>query len=380
MNDLLLKNLILIQHLFGAGSKRAFNVMQKLSDNGLLDKDFAFTANNTNLQNSIRLILASSDYSVADNIIKMCNESDIKIITYSDDIYPESLRNIDAPPIVLYYRGTFPDFNNLPSVTIVGPRKATDFGIKSAYSLGFRFAKSGMIVVSGGARGCDFAAHNGCFKGEGVTCLVLGCGIDNDYLPENKPLRDTAQNNGCILSEYPPKTPATRFSFPIRNRIMAGLSQATVVVEAGIKSGSLITARNAIDYGREVFVIPGNPTDKNYKGSNALLRDGAKPLLDAGDVFNEYILKFPSKIDINRAYEPPKKDVTENNTEKNKKISQETLSKEAKMVYNYLDRQIFGFDDLSELELSTDELLSALTELELEGLISAIPGGKYKVI
>ena len=149
-----------------------------------------------------------------------------------------------------------------------------------------------------------------------------------------------------------------------------------MVIEASLKSGSLITARLANEQGRDVFVIPGNPTQDNYKGSNALLRDGAIPLLDAADIFNQYITKFPEQIDIEKAF-------AEDNSPKEKKIRKNlniTLSNDAQIVYNSLNKQKFTVDDLIDLSLSDDALLSSLTELEIEGLIKAMPGGAYEVI
>ena len=308
-------------------------------------------------------------------IIEQCNKSKIKLIKYGDDNYPETLKNICNPPIVLYVKGNFPDFDNTPVISIVGPRKVSEFGKKAAYSLGYRLSKAGFIVVSGGAVGSDTYAHIGALKAQGKTVLVMGCGFNVSYLEENRALREHIENNGCLISEYPPDTPITRYTFPVRNRLISALSLGTVVVEAGARSGALLTANHAIEQGRDVFVIPGNPNAQEYKGSNALLRDGAKPLLDAGDIFSEYISLFPDKIDIERAF---KKEPKSENLQKNKKILNETLSNEAKIVYNCLDTQKFYPDEL-DTGLDSGKLLSALTELEMEFIIRALPGGQYEI-
>ncbi|MBE6787835.1 MAG: DNA-protecting protein DprA, partial [Ruminococcaceae bacterium] len=180
---------------------------------------------------------------------------------------------------------------------------------------------------------------------------------------------------GCLISEYPPDIPITRYTFPVRNRIISALALGTVVIEAGIRSGALITANHAIEQGKDVFVVPGNPNVTEYKGSNALLRDGAKPLLDAGDIFSEYISRFSDKIDIEKAFKKEPKPVT---PQKNKKILNETLSNEAKIVYNCIDTQKFYPDEL-ECGLDSNKLLSALTELEMEFFIRALPGGQYEI-
>ncbi len=317
-------------------------------------------------------------------IMARCREEDIDIIPFGDRRYPICLANIFDAPLVLYVKGQVPDFDNTPTVTIVGPRKVSEFGKKAAYSLGYRLAASGITVVSGGALGTDTFAHAGALKAGGKTVLCLGCGICSDYLKENEKLRNVVLKSGCLISEYPPDAAASRYTFPIRNRIMSALGLGTVVIEAGVKSGSLITARHANEQGRDVFVIPGSPDDKKYAGSNALLRDGAKPLLDVTDIFNEYIPRFPDKINIDNAYTKPiieKKIETKTKVfEKNEKNPIKTLSNEARMVYNYLDKQIFLPEEINAPELSASQLLAALTELEMEFLIEAMPGGRYRVI
>ncbi len=308
-------------------------------------------------------------------IIEECNKKKIKLIKYNDDNYPNTLKTICNPPIVLYVKGGFPDFDNTPVISIVGPRKVSEFGKKAAYSLGNRLSKAGFTIVSGGAVGSDTYAHIGALKANGKTVLVMGCGFNVSYLEENRALREHIEKCGCLISEYPPDTPITRYTFPVRNRLISALSLGTIVIEAGKRSGALITANHAIEQGRDVFVIPGNPNALEYKGSNALLRDGAKPLLDASDIFSEYISLFPDKIDIERAF---KKEAEKPKAQKNKKILNETLSNEAKIVYNCLDTKKFYPDEL-DCGLDSNKLLSALTELEMEFLIRALPGGQYEI-
>lgn len=316
----------------------------------------------------------------AESVIADCKKYGIDIVPLGDTKYPYCLTVIDNPPLVLYVKGEMLDFDNTPAICIVGPRKVSDYGKKAAYSLAYRLSKAGMTVVSGGAVGSDYYAHLGALKAGGKTALVMGCGIESGYLPQNERLRHHAAEHGCIISEHPPKAGLTKYSFPIRNRIMSALSLGTVVVEAGKKSGALITANHALEQGRDVFVIPGTPTAEQYVGSNALLRDGAKPLLDVSDILNEYIPRFPDKIDVKKAYEKPQKTV-KNTEEKqvHKKLSNETLSKEAKIVYNHLDKHKFYPDEIGGTDISPSEILSALTELELEGLIRALPGGRYEL-
>jgi len=318
----------------------------------------------------------------AEKIIKQCENNRIGLISIFDSLFPECLRNIPNPPIVLYTKGKIPDFDNEPAVCIVGPRKVSEFGEKAAYSLSARLSKSGIIVVSGCALGTDSAAHIGALKNGGLTVGVLPCGHLNGYLAQNKALRDKISENCCLISEYPPEKSVNPSSFKVRNRLMAALTQCTVVVEAASRSGALITAHYACDYGKELFVIPGNPTYSHYKGSNALLREGAKPLLDASDIFNEYLPRFADKIDLEKAFKKTdiKKSSKKEENKKEIKILPSGLSKEAKMLYNQLNRQKFSADDLLGFGLSDDELLSALTELEMEQLIRASAGGIYEKI
>lgn len=371
MNDL--KYTIYLQSVMGAGNRRGIKILEHYGtaeavcrlNNTERKKSGLFTENE--LKRFEKL-----DFSLADKIFEECEKSGITLIQYGDSRYPDMLAQIDNPPLLLYVKGEIPDFDNLPSISVVGPRKVSEYGKKAAFSLGLRLAGAGMIVVSGGALGTDFSAHSGALKAGGKTVLVMGCGINSSYLSETFALRKAVTENGCLISEYPPSASATKYSFPVRNRIISALSLGTVVVEAPAKSGALITASHALEQGRDVFVIPGSPSAKEYEGSNALLRDGAKPLLDLSDIFGEYIHRFPDKIDIEKAYEKEEK-------KENKNLLNETLSKEAKIVYNHLDKHKFYPEEIKNTGLSSNEILSALTELEIEFLIKALPGGCYEL-
>jgi len=374
--NITLVNIILIQQCFGAGSMKAVKIFNALRESELLESELELSELLLVIEKKDAEKLITFDKDKIYKIIDDCLSNNICIITACDNNYPNQLRNIVDYPLALYIKGECINFDDLPLISVVGPRKISDFGKKAAFSLAKRLSKAGMVIVSGAALGADTFAHKGALCAHGKTIAVLGCGICYDYLSENRALREEICNNGCLISEYPPYTAATKYSFPVRNRIISGLSLGTVVIEASLKSGSLITARLANDQGRDVFVIPGNPTLENYKGSNALLRDGAIPLLSAYDIFNQYIVKFPDKINIEEAFSKEK------NTDLKifKKNLQLDLSNEAKMVYNNLNNEKFTLDDLLILELSDDKLISALTELEIEGIIKALPGGIYQLI
>ncbi len=379
----MIRYLIWLQQALGEGNIRAVKALSYFgsaenifnSKSPELEQSKIFTKNDL-------LKLHNTSLSSALKIMADCKNNGIEILGFGDKDYPECLSQIDDAPLVLYIKGKLPDFDNTPTICVVGPRKVSEFGKRAAYSLGYRLAASGFTVVSGGAIGTDTYAHAGALKSGGKTVLCMGCGIMSDYLPENKKLRDTIAKTSCLISEYPPYYEPCRSTFPVRNRIMSALSLGTVVIEAPIKSGSLITARHANEQGRDVFVIPGSPDKSEYKGSNALLRDGAKPLLDVSDIFSEYIVRFPDKINIEKAYEKPsiieQKTAKKPENKKNQKKLPQTLSNEAKIVYNYLDKQIFFPEDIDIPNLSDSKLLSALTELEMEFMIKSLPGGKYE--
>ncbi len=379
----MIRYLIWLQQALGAGNIRAVKALEyfgsaenifnlKVSE---LEKSRIFTKKDL-------LSLHNTSLSSALKIMADCRKNNIKILGFGDKEYPECLSQINDAPLVLYTKGKIPNFDNTPTICIVGPRKVSEFGKRAAYSLSYRLAASGFTVVSGGAIGTDTYAHAGALKSGGKTVLCMGCGIMSNYLPENKKLRDAVEKSGCLISEYPPFCEPDRSTFPVRNRIMSALSLGTVVIEAPHKSGSLITARHANEQGRDVFVIPGLPNLREYKGSNALLRDGAKPILDISDVFGEYITRFPDKINIEKAFE--QSNIIENKIQKQTKIEKnqkkfpQTLSNEAKIVYNHLDKQIFFPEDIDVPNVSNSKLLSVLTELEMEFMIKSLPGGKYE--
>ena len=376
-DNVTLVNLIKLQQCFGAGSIKAVKIYNLLRNSFLLDKLLNKNSLNGIIDKKDSDKILGFDVETIYKIIDDCVKNKIDIITICDTNYPERLRNINDYPLVLYIKGEFGTVDNLPLISVVGPRKISDFGKKASFSLSKRLSRAGMTIVSGAAIGADTCAHKGALTAGGKTIAILGCGICYDYLPENRSLRNEISNNGCLISEHPPYAPATKYSFPVRNRLISAISLGTVVIEAPLKSGSLITARLANEQGKDVFVIPGNPTFDNYKGSNELLRDGAIPLLNATDVLNQYIYQFPGQIDIEKAFALEKNSKKDKISKKNLQLG---LSNEAKIVYNNLNGQKFTADDLLGFGLNDDQLIAALTELEIESLIRALPGGVYELI
>ena len=321
--------------------------------------------------------LKDSNLSKAEKIINQCKKLGHKIITFDDDEYPERLRNIVNPPAVLYIWGELPNIDKSVCISIVGTRNATTYGVNSAFTFGYELAKSGAIVVSGGAVGIDSASQKGALAAGGKVICVLGCGLANRYLMTNFKLREEISKNGAVVSEYPPYHAAARWTFPMRNRIIAGLSLGTLVVEAGVKSGALITANLALEQNRDVFAVPGDINRDSAEGTNKLLQICAKPAMNANDILDEYVNLY-SGIKLNDSLKNKIKTNTYN--EEKKRRLPENLSNEAKKVNEKLTDKPIHIDDLiTVLNLKPEEILQAITELELNGFIKSLPGKRYQI-
>ena len=232
----------------------------------------------------------------AEEILAQCDREGLRVLTWQDAGYPGRLRNIPDPPLVVYYKGRLPDFDGLPLIGVVGTRKASVYGLTAAKRLGYQIARCGGVVVSGAAAGIDSSSMQGALTAGGSVIGVLGCGADVVYPASNRALFADTARYGCLLSEFPPGTPPYKWNFPKRNRIISGLSCGVLIVEAPEKSGALITARQAADQGRDVFVVPGNIDVDSFVGSNRLLRDGAIAVSSGWDILSEYEGQFPGKI------------------------------------------------------------------------------------
>lgn len=242
------------------------------------------------------LALEEKDLTPAQSILEECKQKGIGILTLQDTAYPSLLRNTFDPPMVLYYKGKLPDWQAQPVIGIVGTRKASTYGMSTAARFGKQIAACGALVVSGGATGIDTMAMKGAIEAGRPVVGVLGCGVDVVYPSQNRQLFAQVTEAGCLLSEYPPRTKGLSWHFPRRNRIITGVSNGLLVVEAPEKSGALISARHALEQGREVFAVPGNVDVPNCAGSNALLQDRAMPALSGWDVVKEYAPFWPEKV------------------------------------------------------------------------------------
>ena len=227
------------------------------------------------------------DLDGAKTVYEFCMRHKVGIVTYGDVGYPEALRRIVGSPVLLYYRGKLPDFESLCPIAIVGSRKMSAYGQKSAYTVAADLARGGATVVSGMARGVDATAMAGALSEGGRVIAFLGSGIDICYPEENLSLARETVKTGCIFTEYAPGTPPDRFNFPKRNRLISGLSAATLVIEGKEQSGAMITARHAMSQGKTVYALPGNVDSPGSAAAHLLLREGARLLTAADDVMRD---------------------------------------------------------------------------------------------
>ena len=250
-------------------------------------------------------LLADKSLERTEQVLADCARDGQFILTMGDSLYPNRLRTIFDPPILLYGKGALPMFDDEVAVTVVGTRSCTPYGVRAASQLGYELSKQGALLVSGMAKGIDGAALKGALRAGGFTAAVLGGGADVIYPAENRRLYQDIAATGVILSEYPPGTVPKADHFPVRNRLLSALSLATVVVEAPEKSGALITAATALEQGREVFAVPGPFDAPMSRGTNALIREGAGLVCEAWDVLSFYESRYPHKLRPLRAKLPP---------------------------------------------------------------------------
>lgn len=233
-------------------------------------------------------------------IIEFCRRNAVGLLFWQDDDYPKSLRPLRDPPVLLYYRGTLPDLSRRLCMSLVGTRSMSEYGKRMAYKIGYELAAAGTVVVSGMALGNDSVATAGALNAGGQVVAVLGCGVDIAYPYDHEKLCDEIIRHGVVMSEYPPGTPPIGSHFPVRNRIISGLSQGTVVIEGNLRSGALITAKTAILQGRDIYAFPGNVGETNSAGTNQLISDGAAMVLRARDVLDNYTFLYRDSLDLRR--------------------------------------------------------------------------------
>jgi DNA processing protein len=293
--------------------------------------------------------------------LKRILEFGCHVLISSDENYPASLREIYDPPLVLYVKGdlTAKDKN---AVAMVGSRQTTHYGIETARKLGYQLAYVGVTVVSGGARGIDTAAHQGALSAKGRTVAVLGTGINLIFPTENVELFERITVNGAVITQFPFNRPADKQSFPIRNRIVAGMTLGTVVVEANLTSGALITANFATEYGRQVFAVPGRIDSPRSKGCHDLIKKGAKLCEGAEDILSEFEYLFPAS---NRPPSPGETGV----------LPALELNENEKLVYDSLSREESSMDEvIRKSGLPSSAVSVALFGLEMKRVVKQLPG------
>lgn len=303
------------------------------------------------------LIKSRYKYDIDDEIEKL-NNSDVEFYIPSDKEFPVQLTAMNEPPMGIYVMGKIPD-SSYPMVSIVGSRRISDYGATVCHSIAKELAEAGIVVVSGMAMGVDAIAHKSAIEGRGETIAVLGTGVDVCYPVVNTGLYNEIKINGCILSEFPLGTRAYKANFPYRNRIIAGLSRATVVIEAAERSGSLITANKAAENSRIVMAVPGNITSALSKGCNNLIRRGCTLVTCAQDILEDLGVKLDKK-----ELKKSEKDLI-------------PLAQDEKMLYDCISYEPISADELVEkLEMDTREITCLLTMLELKGCIRRLSGQK----
>ena len=331
-------------------------------------------------------LLENHDLAPADRILADCQRLDIQLLTLSDAAYPGRLKNIYDPPALLYCKGGLPLLDDLLCVAVVGTRDCTPYGVACAEKLGFGLASGGAAVVSGLAKGIDAAAIRGALRAGGVTVGVVGNGLDVYYPHESRYLYEDVASAGILLSEYPPGTEPASGHFPVRNRIISGLSLAALVVEAPEKSGALITAATALEQGRDVFAVPGPIDAPASVGCNCLIRDGAGLVSDASDILREYEGRFvlnlkesreqPETLGYQARMAPEPKPVAP--TLSLRHSDAELTDDQIAVLKALSDTEPMQVDDLTELvEIPTRRVLSALTVLEIDQYVAQHPGKRY---
>lgn len=291
-----------------------------------------------------------------DILKKNVEECNIKIATINDDTYPKMLKQYEDVPFALFYKGNINKLNTNTNVSIVGSRDCSVYGINVTKLIVDELCNYDINIISGMAKGIDFYAHSNCIRNMGFTCAILGSGVDVIYPKENAKLYNNIIERGCVISEFPPGTKPFAYNFPIRNKIIGGLGKLTVVIEAGMKSGSLITANSAIEQGNEVVAVPGSVFSKNSVGTNNLIKDGAFPFTCIEDIF----------------------DLLSINYNKNNNNNIRKMSLVEKQIYTVLSDNPMHIDDLIKItNIDIGRIYGVLFEMQLKDEILCLSGNFY---
>lgn len=353
-----------LQTALGVGNERSWKLIEvygditKVYENrqknvGFLTQNDLEKLNNTTLQQ-------------AQLLIDLHQESGYLVLCYDSKGYPEKLKNTSLPPLVLYTTPNFPQIVNNICIGVVGTRKMSAYGKEATEYIVEDLVKNNVVIISGLAYGVDTVAHQTTVKNEGLTIAVMGCGLDRTYPAANKTLRKLIESKGALVSEFPLGTAPFAGNFPIRNRVISGLSDGLLVTEADEKSGTLITAKWAFEDQRDVFAVPSNIFLKTSQGTNRLIQNYAKLVTCAKDILVEFDYYFDKQLTLT--------------SEQTQLVEQVKLTAQEQEVLEFLTYQPTHLDDLVlELKLETQTLLEILTKLELFGLIDSYAGKRYSI-
>ena len=397
---------------------------------------------NAGLKTEEIIRLCNKDLSIVETQYKYCKREKIGFLCFDDPYYPESLKIINNPPCMFYYRGKLLHIDDYPCFAFVGTRKCSEDGFRFAYRTAYTASAQGAVIVNGLADGIDGACIAAALDANGYAIGVLGSGIDRIYPEKNRELFYRLSASGLIITEFPPFTEPKAENFPVRNRVISGLCLATAIFEAdAYRSGAMISARHALEQGRGIFAVPGSPDDSRYSGPLELIKDGANVLTEAEDMLCEYSLLFPHRLNMRHVQSIPeelinkhmercfgnktgkkaynkttskkkhetvvKENISTSTEEKTDtastssenvsisesiitekaasnttapKIDMSLLSATEKQIADlFLEYNELSADDISAKGFKIDDVLSSITLLEVYGYIQAIPGGRYKL-
>lgn len=409
-----------LSHMAGAGSKTAVNLVREFGGAEAVYKANTKALEKSGLVSNKRLLsrLAFKDLSEPESILDWCDSNGVKVMVPTDPDYPKSLLSLRDAPMVLYVLGELPDFEDTLCCAVVGTREMSEYGKNCAYELGAGLADCGACIVSGLALGVDGMAMAGAVEAGGKTVAVLGCGIDIVYPKQHEHLLRKVLEKGAVITEYAPGVSPNGHNFPVRNRLISGISQAVCVVEGNMRSGSLITARHAVYQGKSLYAVPGRIGDKGAEGTNHLIKEGAAAITGARDILADFEFVYPHSIVMDgalphissdeaeeklgigskgkRAKKEEKKaekkaEKREKKEEKKKKempfpeeekpakrVDIDTLDDMEKRIFDYMKPDVpMLCEEIAEGGFELSQVMVSLTLLEIAGAVEAGAGGYY---
>lgn len=382
---------IWMQQALGAGNPKVNALLRGLKEAQAVYEAGDQALEPFGLNEGERRRLSDKSLEAAQLIVERTAKGGGWMLTPEDKLFPSLLRSIPGVPLVLYGRGEMPNFDLLPSIAVVGTRETSGYGRRATALLAGGLALGGMVVVSGGARGVDAVAHEAALSAGGVTVAVQACGLDIGYPKSNEELRQRIARSGAVISEFPPGTQALKHHFPMRNRLISGLALGTCVTEAPERSGALITARHAFEQGRDVYAVAGDMLTGRSGGTDKLIRQGARLVTGAEEILSEYEARFPDILNPKAAAHvrgDPRFRLYDTREEAPIPATAEPVSSPAvcpagvsdgaKTVYaSVTDKPQTMGQIIAQTGLSAPQVMTALTELEMQECVQCLPGQLY---